>query len=53
METSLFEYYALYQQTIAMNEAFLLHSEEVKGIKGEKRQKGQSKGIWTIVSSKM
>ena len=53
METSLFEYHAAYQQNIAMNEAFLLHSEEVKGIKGEKRQKGQSKGIWTIVSSKM
>ena len=40
METSLFEYHALYQQTIAMNEAFLLHSEEVKGIKGEKETKG-------------
>ena len=40
METSLFGYHALYQQTIAMNEAFLLHSEEVKGIKGEKDTKG-------------
>ena len=40
METSLFEYHAAYQQTIAMNEAFLHHSEEVKGIKGEKETKG-------------
>ena len=40
METSLFEYHALYQQTIATNEAFLLHSEEVKGIKGDKETKG-------------
>ena len=40
METSLFEYHAPYQQTIAMNKAFLLHSEEVKGIKGEKETKG-------------
>ena len=53
METSLFEYHAPYQQTIAMNEAFLLDSKEVKVVKGEKRQKGQSKGIWTVVSSKM
>ena len=53
METSLFEYHAAYQQNIAMNEAFLLHSKEVKVVKGEKRQKGHSKGIWTIVSSKM
>ena len=40
METSLFEYYALYQQTIAASKAFLHHSEEVKGIKREKETKG-------------